>query len=113
MLTKLSALNQASGLTVEDVAEGGTDVLVTFTNGTYILLRAENGYDGCDADIEIKEYSFGESEIPHADVVRVGLMSEQELQAVGEERDRQWKLRQDASDRANFERLKRKFGDGQ
>jgi len=109
-------LTAAVGKTLEGVAfSSGYSVgqaVLTFSDGTFATLGVSRGYEAGDEEIEEDDlilFGFGDDEL-----VRVGVVTAEELQALREAKDAQslaaLQAAQEARDRQEFERLKRKFG---
>jgi len=109
-------LTAAVGKTLEGVAfsssySGGQAVL-TFSDGTFATLGVSRGYEAGDEEIKedkLSLFGFGDAEL-----IRVGVVTAEELQALRAAKDAESRAAsqaaQEARDRQEFERLKRKFG---
>lgn len=100
----------AEGKTIRRVVGGFcSNLLVTFTDGTFIHLKAVSGYDGGDASIEHDPYAVGDSDVSQEECIAAGLYTGGELSAMLQERTAKYERQRDAAERATFERLKAKF----
>jgi hypothetical protein len=86
--------------------------VIAFTDGMFSTLGVEPGYDRGDNSImsdPLDVFDFGDVEL-----VRSGIVTAEELSDMRHVRDAHERIeqqaQQDASDRKEFERLKRKFG---
>lgn len=90
----------------------GGQAVLAFTDGTFATLGVERGYES--GDEEIKEDTLAVFEFGDEKLVRAGIVTDDELAAMRKARDDQQRAdqqaRQEARDRQEFERLKRKFG---
>lgn len=103
-------LKHAIGKTVQAVVEGYNDLMIVFADDTFAFLRPKSGYEG-DADIEEPQYfeRWHDNEISTDDVIRAGVLSREEASALDKKVADASKARQEAIDRANYERLKAKY----
>lgn len=108
-------LTEAVGKTLaavefSDSYRGGQAVL-SFTDGTFATLGVERGHE--DGDEEIKEDTLAVFDFGDEKLARAGIVTLDEMAAMRAERTRQLKAAvqalQEARDRQEFERLKRKF----
>ena len=90
----------------------GGQAVLAFTDGTFATLGIERGYESGDEEIveeALSVFDFGDKKL-----VRAGIVSADELAAMRKARDDQQKAeqqaRQEARDRQELERLKKKFG---
>jgi hypothetical protein len=109
-------LTDAIGKTLEGAAfstcsRTGQAVL-TFSDGTFTTLGVSRGYEAGDEEIaeeELSLFNFGDD-----DLIEVGVVTAEELQALRAARDAESSARlqavREARDRQEFERLKLKFG---
>jgi hypothetical protein len=86
--------------------------VLAFADGTFATLGVERGYESGDEEITeepLNVFDFGDEKL-----VRAGIVTAEEMAAMREARDRQRRAEQEhcqeARDRQEFERLKRKFG---
>ena len=101
-------LSACAGKTIAAVAGLFENRLIVFTDGTFAHFRAAHDYDGA-VEINDCEYKVGRSDVSHDECVAAGLYTESELAVLLANRDAEWKLRQLASEREQYERLKAKF----
>lgn len=90
----------------------GGQCVLAFTDGTFATLGIARGYESGDEEITedtLALFDFGDEKL-----VRAGIVTADELAAMREDRNRQqraeYEKQQEARDRQEFERLKRKFG---
>jgi hypothetical protein len=104
-------LTDAIGKTLEGIAFSWTcgQAVLTFTDGTFSTLRATRGDDPEIEEDDLSFEDFGDTEL-----IRAGVATADELEALRQARkaesEARWKRDSEARDRAEFERLKRKFG---
>lgn len=109
-------LTEAVGKTLQAVEFSasycGGQAVLAFTDGTFATLGVERGYESGDEEIveePLAVFDFGDEKL-----VRAGLVTAKELEAMRKARDEQQRAerqaQQEARDRQEFERLKRKFG---
>lgn len=86
--------------------------VLAFTDNTFATLGVERGYEGGDEEIveePLDVFDFGDEKL-----VRSGIVTAEELETMRKVRDEQQRAehqaQQEARDRQEFERLKRKFG---
>lgn len=109
-------MTEAVGKTLAAVefSEGycGGQCVLAFTDGTFATLGVERGYER--GDEEITEDTLALFDFGDENLVRAGIVTADELAAMREDRNRQqragYERLQEARDRQEFERLKRKFG---
>ena len=89
-----------------------SQAVLSFTDGTFSTMKADRGYDYGDEGIveaTLDLYSFGDDAL-----IRAGIVTAEDLEAMRQQKiDKELSeaaARQDANDRRDFERLKRKFG---
>lgn len=73
-------INETDGKTVRGMANNDSELITVFTDETYVIFRAQSGYDGCDASItetELDLTGFGD-----ADLVRLGVITQSALDAI-------------------------------
>jgi hypothetical protein len=97
-----------AGLTVAALVEGYDDVLITFTDGSHIVLHPAHEYD--NVVIEARAYKFFDTCVSNEDCIRVGLYTAEEYNQALESRDRQTAEAAIARDRAEWARLDKKYG---
>ena len=105
-------LADSAGRTVAGHASSsdGSQFLLAFTDGSFVLLWIEHGYDPgddmiLDAD-ELDILHFG-----NAQLLRLGVMTDQELRDRKSEREALWSYQYMARKRAEYERLKLELGE--
>jgi hypothetical protein len=109
-------LKQAVGktLTAVEFSESwcGGQCVLAFSDGTFATLGVERGYEG--GDEEVKEDTLAVFDFGDEKLTRAGIVTADELAAMRKARDDQQRAeqqaRQEARDRQEFARLKRKFG---
>ena len=107
MNDKQISINETSSKTVKGMANNGSELLIVFTDGTYILFNSQSGYDGDDSTIEESELDltgFGDAEL-----IFLGVTTQEELNAIRSTKIAELDERLAARDKAEFERLKLKF----
>lgn len=108
-------INDAIGKTLEGVAFGlyFEQAVLAFTDGTFSTLQAHNHGDG---DLSIAPATLDLTAFGDRELAAVGVATLQEIDDFRDARDamdNEKRLKQEeARDRAEFERLKRKYGDG-
>lgn len=101
--TRRCDIRECVGLTIEAVS-GGDPVGIRFTDGSVYQVSPEAGYYG--------EVGLSETEeIGHYDMVRLGLWTDEERKAYETAVERERATRAEQHQRAEYERLKAKFGD--
>jgi hypothetical protein len=90
----------------------GGQCLLVFADGTFATLGVDRGYESGDEEITeepLELFDFGDEKL-----VRAGVVTADEIAAMRKARDDKHRAaqqaRQEAIDRREFERLKRKFG---
>ena len=90
----------------------GGQAVLAFTDGTFATLGVERGYES--GEDEIKEDTLAVFDFGDEKLARAGIVTLDEMAAMRAEQTRQRQAeaqyRQEARDRQEFERLKRKFG---
>lgn len=109
MLTKVD-FEKISGLTIRGAVRSTDDVLLTFTDGTYLLMHASPGRYDEGPEIEFQAYEVGNSTVDYDHLVTVGLFAsmqelDSERRAKSQRSQDQWERQQ----RAQYEQLKAKF----
>ena len=86
--------------------------VLVFTDGTFAALGIERGYEHCDdkiAEDTLSVFEFGDDKL-----ISAGITTAEELAEMRDAADRRARAmvqeRQEQHDRAEFERLKAKFG---
>lgn len=108
-------LTQSIGKTLEAVAFSGNYVggkcVLVFSDGTFATLGVNRGYEAGDEEIEeiaLPVFEFGDAEL-----IRVGIVTVDELAQMRKDRDDKARSQiaeaEERRDRAEFERLKRKY----
>ena len=102
-------LDQAIGRTLQGIEASITcsQMVLVFTDGTFTTLGVDRGYnygDGMLEGQELKLHHFGDKEL-----IRLGVTTGEELNAIRNAREAAYRLQQEARDRAELVRLKRKF----
>ena len=106
-------LTDAIGKTLEGVAFSSTcgQAVLVFTDGNFSTLGVFRGHD--EGDEEIKEDSLKLLEFGDDKLFRVGVTTDDELTRIRVERNAvsraNYQRQQDARDKVEFERLKKKF----
>ena len=102
-------LEQARGETIANfVFSYDGDMLITFKSGAYIFFTMQREDYGDDMKIiaaELKPLEFGE-----ADLIKAGIFTEKELDEMRVLHSDTAKLRQEETERAQYSRLKKKYG---
>jgi len=109
-------LTEAAGKTLAAVefseSYGSGQCVLSFSDGTFSTLGVERGYEG--GDEEVKEDTLSMFDFGDEKLISAGIVTADEMAAMREERDgrqrAEQQARQEARDRQEFERLKRKFG---
>ena len=90
----------------------GGQCVLAFTDSTFATLGVERGHES--GDEEIKEDTLAVFDFGDEKLARAGIVTTDEMAAMRKDRDDQQRAeqqaRQEARDRMEFERLKRKFG---
>lgn len=97
-----------AGKTVVGVAGTFENMLITFTDGTFIHLEARETEAG--AEIEDVEYEVGRSDVSHEDAIAAGLFTREELQKLLAEANKNFLKQREATERQEYARLCKKFG---
>ena len=88
----------------------GSQFLLSFTDGTFVLLRIEHGYEPGDETIlegyELDIFHFGDAQL-----MRIGVVTEHEIRDRRAERAELMKAQLLASKRVEYERLKLELGE--
>ena len=106
-------LTLALGKTLEGVAFSSTcgQAVLVFTDGTFATLGVSRGY--CEGDEEVVEAELELHNFGDAELIRVGITTDDELNRIRVERDaierERHQRKEDAQDKVEFERLKKKF----
>lgn len=103
-------LTHAIGKTLEDVAYStySNQMVITFTDDTFATLGVTRGYEVGEEQIDEDQLSlldFGDREL-----LRVGILTSEELKKLRDDRTALLQADREARDKAEFERLKQKFG---
>src|SRR5271155_2566745 len=109
-MLSLNTLNELDGKTIKSHVQSGSELLFVFTDDSYILFVAVDGYEGGDGDIGTGAWRYGRSDIPSDDAVAVGLLTQEELDALIENEKRSRERHAEERDRSTFERLRAKYG---
>lgn len=108
MLPQLLDLDDIKSLTVKDVAHYQDKILITFTNGCFIQLKALYDYVSEDVGIYADE-SLRDEVYVDEDLIDLGILTKQELVRLEKERERARQRLLDAKDLREYLRLKEKF----
>lgn len=102
-------LFNARGKTVEDYVASpySGQLVITFTDGTFLALRPTGGTGERDDSPEIKD--DGDLEVSYAHLERIDIATVAELQAVHEAKVAKFVVLREAEERATYERLRQKF----
>ena len=102
-------LTEALGKTLKDVAFSYTcgQAVLVFTDGTFSTLGVLRGYEPGDESVD--EVSLELNNFGDAELIRVGVTTEEELNRIRSVQQIEHNEKRDAADRAYFERLKKKF----
>jgi len=95
-------LSEAVGKTLEALAFGQGQVIMAFAGGTFATLGVSSDADVAEATLRWEE--FGDSWL-----ISLGVFTEEELAAKRKKMEDDWKASCDDRDRAQYERLRKKF----
>jgi len=110
-MQQLFDLDHVAGKTVLGAVEHDGEAIFAFTDKTFILLKARNGYDGCSADLLIKD-DLDDRDWPDEDLIRLGIFTAEQLEALVAQRKAKWRAAEQEQERAEYERLRAKFEGG-
>ena len=102
MMTRVDP-HQIEGKTVRGCVDWAPDLVITFTDGTYLHMRAEADYER-DADLCSVNGDICGINIPDAEAERIGLYTKAEIDGIRAMRDRE---RQEAQKYSEIELVKR------
>ena len=102
-------LTEALGKTLENVAFSYTSrqAVLVFTGGTFSTFGIWHGYE--PGDESITEDSLEMEDFGDAELIRVGVATEDEINSIRAVQQEQCQQHFEARDKAEFERLKKKF----
>lgn len=102
-------LEEAIGKTIKDFGEnlGWESIVITFTDDTFIYLQTEADWRNNSKNIEQSEYRI--SDFSHREAIRLGIVTQEEIEADQKRRQAQLVKQQEESERAQYERLKKKY----
>jgi hypothetical protein len=101
-------LSEAVGKTLTGYSlDGFQHTLLLMFDEEFVCLTVENGYHDEHATIEHGDLNI--ADIGASEIVRLGIMSQEEINAMIEARQRAWSDRQRERDRQIYEQLKAKF----
>lgn len=101
-------LHASVGKTIAGVAGNFDRRMIVFTDKTFVHLGVDRGYDG-DASVEDEKYDWADSDVPHEELIALGVFTKEELDLERTSRHMQWMKKSEEDDRALYERLKSKF----
>lgn len=105
MLKEIS-LKESEGKTIKGVSEWLSEsVVLVFTDETFMCLKATRGYDSC----EISDVKFDVFDYPQQESIRLGIVSQEELDILKKNRDEKWRLQREEEERKMYTTLRKKF----
>lgn len=94
-------LCESNGKTIAAVVEGYDDLMIVFTDDTFVFMHPVNGYDGGDASIEEKDYLSNPWNwcVDKRLVIAAGVLTQEESDALDRKRESDWKAMQERQER--------------
>lgn len=105
---KYVSIEECNGCAMTAVYYDGCDTLYLAFGDRYTRIRATNSYDSVDLELHGDEPTVQRDGY---DLVRIGLITQAQLEAFKEQQRRQRVLEQEERDRRAYEMLKAKFGE--
>ena len=99
--------SQAEGLTIKEIIHGTFgDMIITFTNDTFINFGVELGYDLGDVEIVVEQFKMRKWRDNGIDA---GIFTKEELDKYDRKTEEERSLELEKRERRDYERLKKKF----
>ena len=102
-MKQLISKEEIMGLTITNVKELESKLAIIF-DGSYILFSVDQGWESGDEAIEVF------TDTPNDFILfQVGVITEQEYEASKRKQHEQWQKRQEATELATYNRLRKKY----
>ena len=106
------SLDTVKGKEIKSYVFGWSDqMVITFTDNTFICLGVDYGYDHGDGEINTDDFDYTNFDIEELE--KLGIMTEEEAKVLEEKRENDWQEQKTERERKLYLELKEKYEKGE